>query len=186
MAGLSLTPPPGSAKSRPKYGKKIVTDNRYQERLRACSTKTSGEAAGRQRTALRERLAAGERGGQTARLLTHEKDLSMKPSLLILPILLAATCAAQQGWNAHEGGLLKYRVMIRFGEEPDTLPDGWRFGRVSSVAVDSAGNVYMAQRGPRADPTRLFHWRRLCRGQLYPFRGQRTLQHPARFAGRQE
>src|ERR1035438_7606276 len=33
------------------------------------------------------------------------------------PILLAATCGAQQGWNPHEGGLLKYRVMIRFGEE---------------------------------------------------------------------
>ena len=74
----------------------------------------------------------------------------MKRACLLLPILLAATCPAQQGWNAHEGGLLKYRVMIRFGLEPDTLPDGWRFGRVSSVAVDSGGNVYVAQRGPHA------------------------------------
>ena len=67
----------------------------------------------------------------------------MKTACLVLPIFLAATCPAQQGWNSHEGGLLKYRVMIRFGEEPDTLPDGWRFGRVSAVAVDSAGNVYV-------------------------------------------
>ncbi len=76
--------------------------------------------------------------------------------LFLLPMLLAATCPAQQGWNSHEGGLLKYRVMIRFGEEPDTLPDGWRFGRVSAVAVDSGGNVYVAQRGPRADPIVVF------------------------------
>ena len=81
----------------------------------------------------------------------------MKPAYLVLPIVLAATCGAQQpGWNPHEGGLLKYRVMIRFGEEPDTLPDGWRFGRVSAVAVDSGGNVYVAQRGPRADPIVVF------------------------------
>jgi DNA-binding beta-propeller fold protein YncE len=74
----------------------------------------------------------------------------------LLPILLAAMCPAQQGWNPHEGGLLKYRVMIRFGEEPDTLPEGWRFGRVSAVAVDSGGNVYVAQRGPHADPIVVF------------------------------
>jgi len=80
----------------------------------------------------------------------------MKTAYLILPFLLAATCPAQQGWNSHEGGLLKYRVMIRFGEEPDTLPDGWRFGRVSAAAVDSGGNVYVAQRGPRADPIVVF------------------------------
>ena len=80
----------------------------------------------------------------------------MKRAHLFLPILLAATCPAQPGWNSHEGGLLKYRVMIRFGEEPDTLPDGWRFGRVSAAAVDSGGNVYVAQRGPRADPIVVF------------------------------
>ena len=83
----------------------------------------------------------------------------MKRTYLILPVLavfLATTGSAQQGWNPHEGGLLKYRVMIRFGEEPDTLPDGWRFGRVSSVAVDSGGNVYAAQRGPHADPIVVF------------------------------
>jgi len=83
----------------------------------------------------------------------------MRRIYLVLPllaVLLAATCPAQTGWNSHEGGLLKYRVMIRFGEEPDTLPDGWRFGRVSSVAVDAAGNVYAAQRGPHADPIVVF------------------------------
>ena len=62
----------------------------------------------------------------------------------------------QQGWNSHEGGLLKYRVNIRFGEEPDTMPDGWKFGRVSAVATDSAGEVYVFQRGKKADPLIVF------------------------------
>ena len=57
-----------------------------------------------------------------------------------------------QGWYPHEGGLLKYRVQIRFGEEPDTMPDGWKLGRVSSVAVDAPGNVYVFHRGAKADP----------------------------------
>src|SRR4051812_30272206 len=36
----------------------------------------------------------------------------------------AAAVAAQPGWYPHEGGLLKYRVNIRFGEEPkDTMPE---------------------------------------------------------------
>ena len=43
-------------------------------------------------------------------------------------------------WNPHEGGLLKYRVQIRFGEEPDTMPDGFTFGRVSAVTSDASGN----------------------------------------------
>ena len=78
---------------------------------------------------------------------------------IILPWLVVCFVAAgfaQQGWYPHEGGLLKYRVMIRFGEEPDTLPDGWRFGRVSAVAVDKARNVYALQRGPKADPVVVF------------------------------
>jgi len=62
-----------------------------------------------------------------------------------------------EGWYPHEGGLLKYRVNIRFGEEPaDTMPDGWKFGRVSSVATDSAGNVYVFHRGKKADPLIVF------------------------------
>jgi streptogramin lyase len=68
-----------------------------------------------------------------------------------------AALGAQQGWYPHEGGLMKYRVNIRFGEEPkDTMPSGWKFGRVSSVATDSAGNVYVFQRGKNADPLIVF------------------------------
>jgi len=64
---------------------------------------------------------------------------------------------AEQGWYPHEGGLLKYRVQIRFGEEPaDTMPDGWKFGRVSAVAADAAGEVYVFQRGKKADPIVVF------------------------------
>src|SRR6476620_11558142 len=59
-------------------------------------------------------------------------------------------------WAPHEGGLLKYRVQIRFGEEPDTMPDGWKFGRVSAVATDSAGRVFVFHRGPHADPIVVF------------------------------
>jgi DNA-binding beta-propeller fold protein YncE len=70
--------------------------------------------------------------------------------------LAAIVCPAQQGWHAHEGGLLKYRVNIRFGEEPDTMPEGWKFGRVSAVAVDAAGEVYVFQRGEKADPLIVF------------------------------
>jgi len=87
----------------------------------------------------------------------------MKRASVFLAILLAAVCLAScgkvaqqeqehQGWYPHEGGLLKYKVNIRFGLDPDTLPEGWRFGRVSSVAVDQSGNVFVAQRGPKADP----------------------------------
>src|SRR5712692_12086363 len=68
----------------------------------------------------------------------------------------AAILAAEQGWFPHEGGLMKYRVNIRFGEEPDTMPDGWKFGRVSAVATDSAGQVYVFQRGQKADPIVVF------------------------------
>lgn len=75
---------------------------------------------------------------------------------LAVTALFAAAAAAQQGWYPHEGGLLKYRVNIRFGEEPDTMPEGWKFGRVSSVAVDSEGQVYVFQRGARADPLIVF------------------------------
>jgi len=75
-------------------------------------------------------------------------------------IALSAFCltagAADQGWYPHEGGLLKYRVNIRFGEEPDTMPAGWKFGRVSAVATDSAGKVYVFQRGLKADPIIVF------------------------------
>ena len=77
---------------------------------------------------------------------------------MIASVLVSFVLSAflQQGWNPHEGGLLQYRVQIRFGEEPDTMPDGWKFGRVSSVAVDSGGQVYVFHRGPKADPIVVF------------------------------
>lgn len=71
-------------------------------------------------------------------------------------LLLSPAGFSQQGWYPHEGGLLKYRVNIRFGEEPDTMPAGWKFGRVSAVGTDSTGSVYVFQRGPKADPLIVF------------------------------
>nr|MDQ2900793.1 hypothetical protein [Acidobacteriota bacterium] len=77
--------------------------------------------------------------------------------LLFTLISIAALIAGEEGWYPHEGGLMKYRVNIRFGEEPqDTMPAGWKFGRVSSVATDSDGNVYVFQRGAKADPLIVF------------------------------
>ena len=77
--------------------------------------------------------------------------------LACLAPLLWAT-ESQQGWFPHEGGLLKYRVQIRFGFEPEnTMPKGWYFGRVSAVAADPAGRVYVFQRGEVADPIVVFN-----------------------------
>ena len=61
-----------------------------------------------------------------------------------------------EGWYPHEGGLLKYGVDIRFGEEPDTMPDGWKFGRVSAVTTDAQGDVYVFHRGKKADAVVVF------------------------------
>lgn len=81
----------------------------------------------------------------------------MRRTFPLVPLyFLAMTVHAQQGWNPHEGGQLKYRVNIRFGQEPETMPEGWTFGRVSGVAVDAAGQVYVAHRGERADPIVVF------------------------------
>jgi sugar lactone lactonase YvrE len=81
----------------------------------------------------------------------------MRRTVLLVLLTAVAFAAQQQGWYPHEGGLMKYRVNIRFGEEPeDTMPDGWKFGRVSSVASDSDGNVYVFQRGKKADPLIVF------------------------------
>ena len=68
----------------------------------------------------------------------------------------AVLAAAEKGWFPHEGSLLKYRVQIRFGEEPDTMPDGWKFGRVSGVATDANGGGGGGQRGPKANPIVVF------------------------------
>ncbi len=80
----------------------------------------------------------------------------LRLSIALLALLPVAAWAEEKGWYPHEGGLMKYRVQIRFGEEPDTMPDGWKFGRVSAVTVDSAGQVYVFQRGPKADPIVVF------------------------------
>ena len=71
-------------------------------------------------------------------------------------LVLTAEATAQKGWYPHEGGLMKYRVNIRFGEEPRTMPDGWTFGRVSAVATDSRGQVFVFHRGEIADPLVVF------------------------------
>lgn len=71
------------------------------------------------------------------------------------------------GWYPHEGGVLKYQVHIRFGEElvgakqtsreHGTMPAGWKFGRVSAVSTNRAGTeVYAFQRGVEADPLIVF------------------------------
>lgn len=62
----------------------------------------------------------------------------------------------QLGWYPHEGGLMEYRVHIRFGLEPNTMPAGWHFGRVSAVATDSNNDVYVFHRGEIADPIIVF------------------------------
>lgn len=68
--------------------------------------------------------------------------------LAALPLLAQPT---PSGWYPHEGGLLKYRVQIRFGEEPDTMPDGFKFGRVSAVSTSADGTeVFVFQRGAKA------------------------------------
>lgn len=82
--------------------------------------------------------------------------MTRKACLLILAFS-AGVAAQEQGWYPHEGGLMKYRVNIRFGEEPDTMPAGWKFGRVSAVATNAAGTeVFVFHRGPKADPIVVF------------------------------
>ena len=76
----------------------------------------------------------------------------MKLSTIIFVTAITLAAAEPQGWFPHEGGLLRYRVNIRFGEEPDTMPAGWKFGRVSAVAVNSLDEVFVFQRGSEADP----------------------------------
>jgi DNA-binding beta-propeller fold protein YncE len=79
-------------------------------------------------------------------------------SFRLAPIFLIAMTATPQpqGWYPHEGGDLKYRVQIRFGKEPDSMPEGWEFGRVSAVATDSAGRVFVFHRNLKIDPLVVF------------------------------
>ena len=60
------------------------------------------------------------------------------------------------GWPAHPGSLLKYSVEIRFGEEPESMPEGMKFGRVSAVTTDRDGNVYVFKRDPKTDQLVVF------------------------------
>ncbi len=78
------------------------------------------------------------------------------PRRIMLMLSIAMSAIAQQGWNPHEGGELRYRVQIRFGKEPDTMPEGWEFGRVSAVAADAAGRVYVFHRNLKIDPLIVF------------------------------
>src|SRR5437867_13290116 len=66
-----------------------------------------------------------------------------------------------EAWNAHEGGLLKVKVQIRFGVERQAgvtdaawkqMPAGWAFGRVSAVSTDAQNNVYVLHRNLAIDP----------------------------------
>jgi len=77
-------------------------------------------------------------------------------AVLFVPVVLGSLLQKDNGWYPHEGSLLRYRVNIRFGEEPDTMPEGWKFGRVSAVATDSQGQVYVFHRGHKADPIIVF------------------------------
>jgi NHL repeat len=70
-----------------------------------------------------------------------------------------------EGWNPHEGGLLKMKVQIRFGVERQAgvaenawkqMPAGWVFGRVSAVSVDARNNVYVLHRNTTIDPVVVF------------------------------
>ncbi len=93
----------------------------------------------------------------------------MKKLVVGAVFVLAALCwgqepkskAPEQGyvpeaWFPHQGSLLKYRVAIRFGEEPDTMPEGYKFGRVSAVTTDSHGDVYVFHRGKHAPAVVIF------------------------------
>ena len=60
------------------------------------------------------------------------------------------------GWHPHMGSLLKYSVQIRFGEEPETMPEGMRFGRVSAVTTDAQNDVYVFKRDPKTDQILVF------------------------------
>src|ERR1019366_3958648 len=80
----------------------------------------------------------------------------MHKPLIWIALLFASVAFAQQGRDPHQGGLLLYRATPRFGLEPESMPAGWTFGRVSAVAADSAGNLYAFQRGKTADPLIVF------------------------------
>src|SRR5690606_18727507 len=97
-------------------------------------------------------------------------DRGRRPLAIGVPALLAAGLlagcgrgdAAERTAIDPDGERLEYRVQIRFGEElPDkrpsgAMPAGWKLGRVSGVASDAAGEVYVLHRGAEADPVLVF------------------------------
>lgn len=88
---------------------------------------------------------------------TRDTMPRMRTLLLLLAAVAAFAADNPAGWNPHEGSLLKYRVQIRFGEEPATMPAGWNFGRVSAVATDEDGDVYVFHRAAKGvDPLMIF------------------------------
>ena len=92
-------------------------------------------------------------------VLTACGDRGPEPSLAANP---ADVAPQSDGLYPHEGGPLRYRAQIRFGEEVEAktpasaMPKGWKFGRVSGVTTDAQGNVYVAHRGADADPILVF------------------------------
>src|SRR5688572_5949627 len=107
-------------------------------------------------------------------MLSRIHLVPLKSVLLLSSMTMFA--ADEQGWSVREGPLLKYRVNLRFGEElvtpapapaqkgdlrfagdEDTMPSGWKFGRVSAVAVNAQGEVFVFHRGQRADPVIVFN-----------------------------
>jgi DNA-binding beta-propeller fold protein YncE len=78
------------------------------------------------------------------------------------PATAAPNAPRSDGLYPLEGGALRYRAAIRFGEElenkrpSNAMPAGWKFGRVSAVSTDAQGNVYVAHRGADADPIVVF------------------------------
>jgi DNA-binding beta-propeller fold protein YncE len=71
----------------------------------------------------------------------------MRPALRGALLLLVgiASCAS-------DPNLPGYELELRFG----VVPDGLSLGRISAVAVDSAGDVYAFQRGAKVDPILVF------------------------------
>lgn len=101
----------------------------------------------------------GEREWLHAFDFLNAKGPQKRYDAAVIPLLIAASIVAADspvGWHNHEGSLLKYKVNIRWGAEPETIPNNGHFGRVSAVATDSKGEVYVYHRGKHAEPLSVF------------------------------
>src|SRR5262249_61694547 len=95
--------------------------------------------------------------------ISETRYLGMKLTLSLAAaggLVAAAALIAQQtkapdpfyvpsAWHPHEGGILKFGVDVRFGQEPETMPDGWYFGRVTAVAAGPQGGVFVFHPNPK-------------------------------------